>query len=203
MDDEARLGQPAQPGEGLGETARLAFGVVPVRRVMIQADAQHQPRTVPGPQRLQRRRVVAHRLHGIGQHQRAPAARQHRLQHPWQIAVEEGLTAGEADLLHRQAIAVDLRQVPVQLGGAEIGERIVARAAFDVAVPAGDVAERAGIHPKRPQGRQGDMRPGLATGGPLRVAELGRIKRPGGQVVGHGDGILGKCVASQHSGTKS
>ena len=62
-------------------------------------------------------------------------------------------------------------------GRADIGKRIIARAAFNIAIGAGDIAERAGIDPKRLERRQRHLRAGFTLGGDAWVAEFQRVKR--------------------------
>ncbi len=146
--------------------------------MVVEADAQGQPvRAELRAQRQQGGGVIAHRLHGVGEHQGAEPPPERVAQHGRQLAVEERLAAGEAHLLHGQAVAGDLVQVARHLRGRHVRQGVVARAALDVAVAAGDVAQRAGVDPERPQPRQGHRRPPLPLGRHPRVAELRRIER--------------------------
>ena len=64
--------------------------------------------------------------------------------------------------------------------GGQIDEPVVLRRRFDIAVMAGQVAQRAGVEPQRVERAQRHLGAGLASGGHERVAELARIRLQGG-----------------------
>src|SRR5690606_14435119 len=77
----------------------------------------------------------------------------------------------------------ELVEVAAQLGAAEIAQPVVPRARLDVAVLAGEVAQRAGVDPKRLQPAEADPRAPAAVRGPVRVDEAavgGSVRRHGG-----------------------
>src|SRR5204863_3092934 len=86
----------------------------------------------------------------------------------------ERLAAGEADLAGAEPAGLDLVEERRRLGRSDVDEPVVARARFDVAVLAGDVAERAGVDPKRLESLQRHGRTGLPGGRPIRVRKLAR-----------------------------
>ncbi len=150
--------------------------------MMVEADAQHQALAELLAQRQQLAGMAAHRAHGVGQHQGAQTPRQHVAQHRRQGAIEKGLAAGEAHLLQRHARRRRLAQTGRHLGRQEVDQRVVLRAALDVAALAGDAAERAGVEPERPQRRQGDDATPFPPGRQARIAKLRRVERAQGRI---------------------
>jgi hypothetical protein len=106
--------------------------------------------------------------------------------HVGEVAVHERLAAGEADFCDWQRVAGDFIEIERQIGACEVRQRIVGRRAFDIAVGAGEVAQRAGVEPEGLQRLQRDMRAGFALGGNAGIAELCRVKRGGGGGKGRG-----------------
>ena len=111
-------------------------------------------------------------------------ARKRVSEHGEDVGVHERLAAGEADLPRGQPLARDLIEEGSDLGARHIGEPVVLRARFDIAIAAFDVAEAAGVDPQRPQRFKRDASAGLAGRGPVRIAEfaLARLERG----LGHG-----------------
>jgi hypothetical protein len=107
------------------------------------------------------------------------AARLRQGDHVGEVAVHERFAAGETDLAHRQGVAVDLVQIAFQIRERQIGQRVIGRRAFDIAIDAGEVAQRAGVEPERGQCLQRDAGTGLTLGGDARVAEFRRVERRG------------------------
>jgi hypothetical protein len=103
-----------------------------------------------------------HRAHGIGEHQHLEAAFQRRGRHRRQVRVHERLAAGEADLGRRQPELGDLVIELERVGEREIGQLVIAGRGLDIAVGAGDVAQRAGVDPQGLERHERHARPGLA-----------------------------------------
>ena len=101
------------------------------------------------------------------------AVEAHR-QHREEMRVHERLAAGEADLARAEPEGRDFVEIGSYLSRRDVDEPIVVRTRFDIAVLAGDVAERAGIDPKRLQPLERDGCPPLARGSPVRICELAR-----------------------------
>src|SRR4029453_16178930 len=103
------------------------------------------------------------------QHEHPEAARKTILQHAGELGIHERLAAGEADFFGPPSLVFDLVEVGGDLGALKINEPIVLRGGLDVAVAAGDVAERAGVEPQRLEFAQRD------AGAPLPARSNGWI----------------------------
>jgi len=169
-DREAVPRQPAQAVHRRIPAARPAFGLVDRLAVVIEADAQGQPVAVLLAQGQQRGLVAAHGLHRIGQHERFEPAVERLAEHLEHAGVHEGFAAGKADLA--RAHGGRFAQEPHRIGGRQIDQRIVGRAAFDVAAGAGKVAQRAGVQPQRVEVLQRHAGARFPPGGDLWIAEL-------------------------------
>ena len=176
---ETPRGEPPQSLQRGTPGALAALLLVQDLAVVIQRDPQRQPRAVLFAQGQETGRAFHHRAHGVGQHQHAKAAAQAIRQHLEQLGIHEGLAAREPDFLRRQLVRGDLVQVRADFGGAQIDQAVIRRAGLDIAVLAGQVAERACVEPKRAQGLQRHGGPAFALGGGRRVAELGGVERLG------------------------
>ena len=176
MQCEAFTYQPTEAFKRFGKTASAAFHVVKAWRVVIQAHAQDQAiRAEAVPQPQQPIGIAPHGLHGIGQHQGGkPGPNECIRKHVKQARIHERLATSEADLFQRLAKGSGLIQIGRHLLRRDIDKQIIARAAFDIAIGAGDVAERPGIDPKRLQALQRDSGAAFALGGHERVLELGQ-----------------------------
>src|SRR5262249_18950389 len=104
------------------------------------------------------------------------AATEAIFQHAKKFRVHERLAAGKPDLLRSPSIALDLVKVGSDFIVREISETVIPRTRFDIAVAASDVAERAGVEPKRPQPLQRDVRAWLTCRGEMGIFELLRLK---------------------------
>ena len=111
---------------------------------MIEAHTDRQLRTVSLLQGEQFHFVPPHRLHRIRQHQHLEPAREGILQHRYEMRVHEGFAAGEADFSRAPAVAFDLIEIARRVVCAQVDQRIVRRAALDIAGRAGEVAQRPG-----------------------------------------------------------
>ena len=164
---------------------------MPLRRPVIERDPQHQPR----PMRLDQRRQrllhpgAHHRPHRIGQDQNLVTSLERRLRHGAELGVHERLAAGESDLAHRPAARRDLIEKIAHLRLAEIDQPVILGGTLDIAVDAGDVAQRSGVEPQRPRSRQRHPRAGLAVGGNAGIEKLALID-------GLFGGVLHACVTS-------
>src|SRR5262249_46144495 len=117
-----------------------------------------------------------HGTHRIGQHQDPKATTEAIFQHAKKFRVHERLAAGKPDLFRSPSMALDLVKVGSNFIVREINEAVVPRTRFDIAVAASDVAERAGVEPKRPQPLQRDARARLTRRGEMGILELLRLK---------------------------
>ena len=117
------------------------------------------------------------RPHCVGEHHDREPALEALLQHVRQGRVHERLAAREADLLGAPTVALDLVEECRHIRAIEIDQAVVPGARFDVAIAAGDVAERAGVEPERPQVPQRHAGARLAVGGEMRIFEFFRAER--------------------------
>ena len=90
-----------------------------------------------------------HRPHCVGEHEHSIAVRKTVLQHPQEVGIHEWLAAGESDFLGPPSVPLNFIEIRCNFASDEIDEPVVARARFDVAVAAGDIAKRPSIEPKR------------------------------------------------------
>jgi hypothetical protein len=118
-----------------------------------------------------------HRLHGVGQDQDLEAAYESVLGHRQHVGVEEGLASGEADLARPQSEPQRSRREGAGFGGGDIDEPVVGRARLDIAVGAGDVAQRAGVDPQRVQPLERHLGARRALRGQVGIAELAPVER--------------------------
>ena len=109
---------------------------------------------------------LVHRLHRIGQDQRPEAASQRQIEDLREMRVHERLAAGEADQPGAEPQRRDLVEVLRHVGGAQINQPVIARRGFDIAVAAGQIAQRAGIEPQRVQRFERDLGARFAGRGP-------------------------------------
>ena len=65
------------------------------------------------------------------------------------MRVQERLAAGKADQPGAEPQRRDLVEVLSHVGDAQINQPVIARRGFDIAVAAGQIAQRAGIEPQR------------------------------------------------------
>src|SRR5690606_26539789 len=109
---------------------------------------------------------------GIGQNQHAKPTCQRIAYHGDDFGIEKRLAASEPDFAGRQLQLCDFIEIRRDLRRADVLQPVVPRARFDVAIPALDVAERAGVDPQRLEPGQRNDSPALAGGSPVRVLEL-------------------------------
>jgi hypothetical protein len=88
------------------------------------------------------------------------------------MRVHERLAAGEADLARRPPIALDLVEIARGVLCGQVYQRIVGRAALDIAGRAGEIAQRAGAQPQRLQLQQRNLRARRSVGGDVGIGEL-------------------------------
>ena len=90
-----------------------------------------------------------------------------------------------------------LVEIGRHLGRRQIGQAVVRGRGFDVAIRAGDVAQRAGVEPQRLKPGQRHARAALALGGDVGVPEFRRVERleglGGGDVLVHGSRSIRRC----------
>ena len=98
-------------------------------------------------------------------------------QHGEEVRVHERLAAREADGAHRQPVLGDFIEVGRDIRRGEVGQPVVAGGAFDVAVAAREVAQRARVEPQRIERPQRHLRARLPLGGQGGILELGGIER--------------------------
>ena len=98
---------------------------MPLDRVVVHGDTQDQRVAVGLAQGQQRRALVVHGLHGVGQDQDAEAAAQAFAEDVGQIRVHEGLAPGKGDFLHRQPLGGDLVEIITDLVERDIGQPVV------------------------------------------------------------------------------
>ena len=123
-------------------------------------------------QRDQRRLVPPHRLHRIGQDQRLEAAPERIVQHGEHVRIHERLAPGEADLVCAHPVDFDLVEEAGDVLRRDIDQRIVGRAALDVAAGAGEIAQGSGVEPQRFERGQRNMRARLALGRHLGIGKF-------------------------------
>ena len=174
---EALGRQPSQPFEHGCPAARAALGFVLWLRVMVDRHANFKLVTVALLQFQQGLGTLFHGAHGVGQHQGAKTSGQRVFQHGQKVRVHERLSAGEADFFGAELLALNLVQVAGHLRSRQIDQRVIAGCGFDVAIDAGQVAQRAGVKPERPQGDGIDPGAGFALGRAQWIAELQRVFR--------------------------
>ena len=167
-------------GRTPGSRATLFF--VQFLAEVVQRDAQHQALGVLPAQTLEAVGALHHRAHGIGENQRGVAPGQAQVQHVEDFWVHERFPARETDLLHAERQAFRLGEKRRDFRSTQVDQSIVARCRLDIAVPAGQIAQRPGVEPQRPQTVQGDPCTRLALGGTPGIAELHRW----GQWIGQG-----------------
>jgi len=93
---------------------------------MVDRNPDRQAVAVAPAQCQQRSLLLVHRLHCVGQHQDAIAARQRLIEHRRKGGVHERLAPGKADQLRTQPIPLDLVEVFGDLGCGQIDEPVVA-----------------------------------------------------------------------------
>ena len=99
-------------------------------------------------------------------------ALEHGLHDVQNVRAHEGLATGNADFLRTFAERFDLIQEGRHIREREIDKIVIGRRAFDVAVHAFNVAERAGIQPERLQAAPVHAAAHFALGGEERVLKL-------------------------------
>ena len=146
---------------------------------MIERDAQGQPvaEAVTQPDQAFLHAGAHHRAHGIGQDQHRMPGLERQARHLDHLGIHEGLAAGEADLGHRPAPLAQLGEVAGHILRRQVDQRVIGRAAFDVTMRAGDVAQGPGVEPQRLRIAQRHRRARFAAGGDRRVAELAVVGR--------------------------
>ena len=154
---------------------------------MVDRHADGQPVAVALAQIEQGRLLLVHRLHRVGQHQRAEPPTEREIEHGGKFRVHERLAAGKADQTGAEPDRGDLVEVSADFRRAQIGEPVVFRRGLDIAIMAGKIAERAGVEPQRVERAQRDLRPRLAGGSNERILKLARIdpRWRGGERLGH------------------
>ena len=178
-----------EPGQSLhhalpGTLAAQQF--VEVGRVVVDGDTQGEGARMAFIEGEQRIAPFHEGLGGVGEDQDAHAAAQDFPDHRRQLRVHERLAAGEADLLDGQAVVGDLVEVAAHVVEADVGQAVVVRSRFHVAVAATQIAQAAGVEPERRQPRQRHHGAALALGGDVRFAELvrGQQRAGGGHRIG-------------------
>lgn len=94
---------------------------------------------------------MVHRLHGVGQHHRMKAALEALLDHLDDLRVHERLAAGKPDLACTASVALDRIEIGPDFFKRDVGKAVVTRGRLDIAVSAGDIAERSRVELKRIQ----------------------------------------------------
>ena len=116
-----------------------------------------------------------HWAHGVGQHKHLIARRKADLDHLDHLGVHEGLATGEPDLAHAPFAVFKLFQIVGHLVSRQIDQPIIARRRLDIAIHAFDVAQRAGVKPKRLGVGQRNPRALFALGRDLGMLEFSKI----------------------------
>ena len=185
---KAVFGEPGQSRHHALPRTLAAQQFVEVGRVVVDGDTQGEGARMAFIEGEQRIAPFHEGLGGVGEDQDAHAAAQDFPDHRRQLRVHERLAAGEADLLDGQAVAGNLVEVAAHVIEVDVGQAVVVRPRFHVAVAATQIAQAAGVEPKRRQPRQRHHGAALALGGDVRFAELvrGQQRAGGGHRIGFG-----------------
>ena len=140
---------------------------------MVETDPHRQAAWISGVDRgeafLESRPL--HGKHGVGENEHIEPAHQRVVQQLEHVWVHERLAAGKPDLgcAQRQSFVEKWNRFCWR----DVGESVVSWARFDITILARDVAQRAGIDPKRRELIQRHAGAAFALGGPIWVFELG------------------------------
>ncbi len=156
-DVEALSDKPCEAFERRGPGARSAQILVVALTIAIERDTKREPARMRGMECRKRGLHMLHRLHGIGEDEDAETCGERVVGHADHVGVHKGLAAGEADFGGRMGETCGFVEKSADLGAAEINERVIARARFDVAITAGEIAKRAGVEPERVEARKRHM----------------------------------------------
>ncbi len=88
-----------------------------------------------------------HRAHGIRKDQYLIPTFQRGAEHGYNVGIHERLTTGKSNLGYRPVSGRNLIKVLRNFGFGHVDEAVILRAAFDVAIHAGNVAKRSSIEP--------------------------------------------------------
>src|SRR5579875_3038954 len=116
---------------------------------MVKRNAHREPPPVKTAEPTQGFLMALHWPHGIGENQHAIPAGQGMLDHGERMGIEKRLPTGKADFKKLRVCGFGFLKQAEELGEREIGKPVVARAAFDIAAGASDIAKRARVEPKR------------------------------------------------------
>ena len=99
-----------------------------------------------------RRSWALHRPHGVGQHQYLVAALQGIAQHGSEIGVHEGFAASEPNFAKTQFLPLCFVQQRRHFCCADVFQRVIGGGRLDIAIGAGQIAERACVDPQGLEG---------------------------------------------------
>ena len=174
-DPEAGGGEPFQAVQRLRPGSGSPLRLVEVLVMMVEADPHDDPIAMLGADRGELSLEPPHRPHRVGEDEQIEAAVERRAHHRDHVGIHERLAAGESD--HPRAQSGRLGEIGFGLGEGQIDEPVVGRRTEDVAAPAGEIAERAGVDPQGVEPFQGHRSALLALGGEQRIGELVGIER--------------------------
>ncbi len=175
---EPVLGQPVEAFQGFVPGFGPTFDLVQRLGVVIKRNAQRELGWILLAQGQQAFAHLGaqHGLHGVGENKNLKPPLQSRFGHGQHIAVHKGFAASKADLARTQSLQLNFVHQRQRIGQGEVHQPVIAWAGFDIAVDALDVAQRAGVDPKRLQALKSHLCTLFPFGGHLRVGKLLRVQ---------------------------